>query len=112
LTPIDSSVVDVRQLNKYKHVVTRSVQGEIDRSKIDYFKISDFSNQNSLFICSDGVIDVMSGIQIEYVFDSTSSHSEAMKIIEDRLIKEANDNFSMMLVNFKQKKFSKLLLCS
>lgn len=96
----NSSIVDTKQLNKYKHVVTRSVQGEVDRSKVDYFLISDFSHQDSLFVCSDGVTDVISGTQIEQVFNSTKTYSEAMKYLEDRLIREADDNFSMILVNF------------
>lgn len=96
----NSSIVDTKQLNKYKHIVTRSVQGEVDRSKVDYFLISDFSDQDSLFVCSDGVTDVISGTQIEQVFNSTTSYPEAMKYLEDRLIREAIDNFSMILVNF------------
>jgi serine/threonine protein phosphatase PrpC len=97
----NSSIVDTKQLNKYRHVVTRSVQGKVDRSKIDCFKISGFDDTDSLFVCSDGVTDVISGTQIEHIFNSAITHTEAMKIIENRLISEANDNFSMILVNFE-----------
>jgi serine/threonine protein phosphatase PrpC len=96
----NSAIIDTKQLNKYKHVVTRSVQGEVDRSKIDYFKIFNYTDRDCLFMCSDGVTDIISGIQIEHIFNSTNTRTEAMKIIEDQLLKEARDNFSMILVNF------------
>lgn len=95
----NSSITDTKQLNKYKHVVTRSVQGEVERSKIDYFKITNFSDSDSLFMCSDGVTDILSGIQIEHIFNSSNTHTDAMKIIEDRLVNEASDNFSMILIS-------------
>lgn len=95
----NSSIVDTKQLSKYKHVVTRSVQGEVDRSKVEYYLISNLSDQDSLILCSDGVTDVIGGVQMEQIFNSTRTHSEAMKFIENRLIKEAIDNFSMIFIN-------------
>lgn len=95
------SIVNPDQINKYKHVVTRSVQGEVDRSVIDFFKVSLVEDQDVFLICSDGVTDILSGMQIQQIFHSTKSNVEAMNNIEKRLIEEANDNFSLILANMK-----------
>lgn len=93
------SIIDTTQLTKYKHVVTRSVQGEIDRSKIDFFKVGLKENADMFVVCSDGVSDIFSGIQIQEIFNSSVSITESIKIIERRLLEEASDNFSLILVH-------------
>lgn len=94
------SIINPNQINKYKHVVTRSVQGEVDRSQIDFFKVSLVEDQDVFLICSDGVSDIFSGIQVQQILSRTKSHVEAVNIIERRLIEEAKDNFSLILTNF------------
>ncbi|MBT2564703.1 serine/threonine-protein phosphatase [Pedobacter sp. ISL-68] len=96
------SIVNSEQINKYKHVVTRSVQGEVDRSQIDFFKVGLVEDKDVFLICSDGVSDIFSGIQIQQILDSTKSNVEAMNIIEKRLLEEAKDNFSLILTNFNR----------
>ncbi|MCT2561868.1 PP2C family protein-serine/threonine phosphatase [Chryseobacterium herbae] len=96
------SIVNPEQIIKYKHVVTRSVQGEVNRSQLDYFKVELVEDQDVFVICSDGVSDILNGIQIQQILDSTKSNIDAMDIIEKRLLEEAKDNFSLILANFKQ----------
>lgn len=96
------SIVNPEQINKYKHVVTRSVQGEVDRSQIDFFKVALVEDQDVFLICSDGVSDLFSGVQIQQILDSTKSSVEAMNVIEKRLLEEAKDNFSLIYTNFNQ----------
>lgn len=96
------SIINSEQINKYKHVVTRSVQGEVDRSQIDFFKVGLVVDQDVFLICSDGVSDIFSGIQIQQILDTTKSHIEAMNSLEESLLREAKDNFSMILINFNK----------
>jgi serine/threonine protein phosphatase PrpC len=96
------SIVNPDQINKYKHVVTRSVQGEVDRSQIDFFKVGLVEDQDVFLICSDGVSDVFSGIQIQQILSSAKSNVEAVDTMEKRLIEDAKDNFSLILTNFNQ----------
>ncbi|MFV8342255.1 PP2C family protein-serine/threonine phosphatase [Flavobacterium sp. XS2P39] len=96
------SIVNSEQISKYKHVVTRSVQGDVYRSQIDFFNVSLVEDQDVFLICSDGVTDIFSGIQIQQILDTNKSYVEAMNIIENRLLEEAKDNFSLILTNFNQ----------
>jgi len=96
------SIINPELINKYKHVVTRSVQGEVDRSQIDFFKVELIDENDIFLVCSDGVSDMLSGIQIQQILESTESYVEAMNSIEESLLREAKDNFSMVLINFNK----------
>ncbi|AZB17513.1 hypothetical protein EG352_06905 [Chryseobacterium indologenes] len=96
------SIVNPEQITKYKHVVTRSVQGELSRSQIDFFKVKLIEGRDKFLICSDGVSDIFNGLQVQQVLNSTKSDVDAINIIENLLIEEAKDNFSLILTNFHQ----------
>jgi protein phosphatase len=94
----NGSIKDPKQINKYKHVVTRSVQGEIALSQIESFNIENVGNEDLLIICSDGVYDIMDGLYIEHVLKSNNSIEESMVEIENQLLKYGTDNFSLICI--------------
>lgn len=96
----NGSITDVERVSKYKHVVTRSVQGDIEQSQIDSCKIEDLTPQDMLLICSDGVHDVYDGIQIQQILNTSDTVDEAMRRIEKRLLIEAKDNFSLIMAGY------------
>ncbi len=93
------SIVNSEQIAKYKHVVTRSVQGELDRSQIDFFKVKLIEDRDKFLICSDGVSDIFNGIEIQQILERTKSSADAINFIENSLLDEGQDNFSLILVN-------------
>lgn len=97
-----SSIIDIEQISKYRHVVTRSVQGEVDRSQIDFFNVVLDEHQDSFVICSDGVSDIFSGIQIQSIMSRAKSDVETINIIENYLSIHGQDNFSLIYTNFNQ----------
>ncbi len=94
----NGSITDAERVSKYKHVVTRSVQGDVEQSQIDYCKIENLTAQDMLLICSDGVHDVYDGIQIQQILNNSDTVDDAMRRIEKRLLDDANDNFSLISV--------------
>ncbi|MFW5700740.1 MAG: PP2C family protein-serine/threonine phosphatase [Cyclobacteriaceae bacterium] len=92
------AISNIKQINKYRHIVTRSVQGDIELSQADT-RIIERPHEKDLFIiCSDGVHDIYDSIQIQQLFKASNVIDEAMSAIEQRLKSEATDNFSMIAI--------------
>ena len=49
-----------------------------------------------IIVCSDGVSDLYEGIQIQQLLKTNESTSSAIKEIEQILILEGKDNFSLI----------------
>jgi serine/threonine protein phosphatase PrpC len=96
----NGSITDVEQLSKYKHVVTRSVQGDIALSEIDYVELEDLTDKDVLVICSDGVHDILNGRDMAQILGVTENFEAALNIIEKRLLEDAQDNFSLIAIDF------------
>jgi protein phosphatase len=92
------SITNPDQLNRYRHVVTRSIQGEVDKSKIDLYTVESIDEQDLFIICSDGVYEYIDGIQLEQLLVNNTTISETMTAIEGRLKHDAVDNYSMIII--------------
>ncbi|MDF1865317.1 MAG: protein phosphatase 2C domain-containing protein [Saprospiraceae bacterium] len=92
----NGSIKDPERISKFKHVVTRSVQGDIKHSQIDFHEIENLSNDDMFLICSDGVHDLYDGIHFQQLLNNSSTIEEAINCVENRLMLEAEDNFSLM----------------
>src|SRR5690606_12027371 len=51
----NGSITEPSQLSKYRHVVTRSIQGDIKNSQAEIYTNSFNTSTDLLFVCSDGV---------------------------------------------------------
>ncbi len=92
----NNTIAESSKISKYKHIVTRSVQGKIEKSQIGFFELSDLAKDDILMICSDGVHDILDGFQIQRILNSSNSLEKATKEVENLLIIEATDNFSLI----------------
>ncbi|WP_194977019.1 PP2C family protein-serine/threonine phosphatase [Aquiflexum lacus] len=94
------NVSEPSQLSKYRHVVTRSVQGETKKSHAEILT-NDFCDQSDLLIvCSDGVHDTLDCLQIENILRKVESPSDLKAELESRLLEEASDNFSFVIITY------------
>lgn len=95
---LDSGAIsDVEQIEKYRHVVTRSIQGDMEFSKADFHTIDSLSEGDLIIVCSDGVHDKFNGIQIQQILNTSDGAELAMWRIEEMLKDIANDNYSMIM---------------
>lgn len=92
----NGSIKDPEQIARYKHVVTQSVQGDTKRSQIETITFDDLSHNDLFIVCSDGVHDLIDGLQIQQKLNSAVTVDEALSQIEERLLEEAKDNFSLV----------------
>ena len=93
---LESSLeTDEKSLEKYKHIVTRSVSGKPSESQISYNSFS-ISDEDQVIICSDGVHNTLSIDQI--IFEANKNdHLEGIK----KLLEEnSKDNYSLILIHF------------
>ena len=92
----NGSIKDPKQISKYKHVVTRSVQGDVEYSQIESFTQKNLDSSDLFLVCSDGVHDLYDGIHLQQILKTSDSNEEAFNRIEKRLLDEAKDNFSLI----------------
>ncbi|NML38185.1 hypothetical protein HHL17_13345 [Chitinophaga sp. G-6-1-13] len=94
----NGSITDPTQLAKYRHVVTRSIQGDIKTSQAE-INIGAFQEKSDMVIvCSDGVHDLYDGIQIENLLTKSKTFEDLFESMTSRLSREASDNFSLGLL--------------
>ncbi|WP_417558323.1 PP2C family protein-serine/threonine phosphatase [Mesoflavibacter zeaxanthinifaciens] len=84
-------------LSKYDHIVTRSVQGDSKKSIPSYHKLL-LKEGDQLFICSDGVHNIIDAHTLQYLLNNEDSPNSLIDAIDQRLEKEANDNASLILI--------------
>lgn len=94
---IDNGTV-INKIERYKHVVTRSVSGNVKDSVIDCYSVSNLLPNDLIMIYSDGVSDILNSYQISNIFKSVSIAQEGIKQVESLCNIEAKDNFSMLAV--------------
>lgn len=89
------SIKEEKSLERYKHIVTRSISGKPSESSIGYQSIR-FSEDDIFIICSDGVHNTISVEQIlEYI-----KKGNGLQELECQFLKEAQDNYSVITIAF------------
>lgn len=89
------SVKEEKSLEKYKHIVTRSISGKPSESNIGY-QLVQFSDEDLFIICSDGVHNVVS---VEQVLLYRNKEKVLLEL-EDQFLKESHDNYSIITIVF------------
>ncbi|WP_026726991.1 PP2C family protein-serine/threonine phosphatase [Flavobacterium denitrificans] len=87
------SIKEEKSLERYKHIVTRSISGKPSESSIGYQSIQ-FLEGDIFIICSDGVHNIISIEQILVL----GIQENGLQELERRFIKEAQDNYSIIFV--------------
>ena len=83
--------------SKYNHIVTRSIQGDINKSLPSYQEIL-LNKDDKLFICSDGAHTIIDPQTLQFLLNKEDSTDSLMATIDQRLEKEASDNASLILI--------------
>lgn len=91
----NGNITDPEKLVKYTHIVTRSVQGDVEKSKVNYKEIT-LQEKDILTISTDGVHNIISPLQFQYIIGKYKSIDIFTSEIEERLLQEAEDNFSLI----------------
>lgn len=94
----NQSIIEKEKAIKFKHVVTRSIQGEVENSQAEILELGSIKSEDVFFICSDGVHDILEGIQLQLILNSSSSTEEAISNIERRCNIDSKDNFSLISI--------------
>jgi len=77
-------------LNKYKHVLTRSVSGKTKEAEIGYQRL--VKEKNEIIICSDGVHDLLGLLELRQLLSTGD--------LEEFLLENAEDNYSLIYGRF------------
>lgn len=89
------SIKEEKSLEKYKHIVTRSISGKASESSIGY-QLLPFSEDDSFILCSDGVHNTVSVEQI-LVY---ANQENGLQKLESEFLTDAQDNYSVITVAF------------
>lgn len=90
-----NSIKEEKSLEKYKHIVTRSVSGKPSESNIGYHSTV-FSQDNLFIICSDGVHNTISIEQFLLFLNQKNGIQE----LESKFLKNTQDNYSIITIGF------------
>lgn len=90
-----NSIKEDKSLEKYKHIVTRSVSGKPSESNIGYHSTV-FSQDNLFIICSDGVHNTISIEQFLLFLNQKNGIQE----LESKFLKNTQDNYSIITIGF------------
>lgn len=88
----------INKIERYKHVVTRSVSGNIKDGIIDCHSVSNLLPNDLIVIYSDGVSDILNSYQVNGIFKAAATIQDGINQIEGLCCLESRDNFSMILV--------------
>jgi protein phosphatase len=93
----NGSLTDLSQALKYKHIVTRSIQGDEEIIQPDYAKIN-LLEADIILICTDGVHDIIDTKSMEYFLRQTTTLENFSNEIDKRCQNEAKDNYSWVVI--------------
>ncbi len=94
----NGSITEISRLKKYKHVVTRSISGNLKTSSAEIV-IGDYIQcEDILLVCSDGVHDQLNSLQIENIIRKCTTKIQLSIKLESILKVRANDNYSVIIV--------------
>lgn len=80
-----------KTLDKYSHIVTRSLSGKLVKLNIGY-SFCHFFKGDICVVCSDGVYETISVNNLL----SIGQDPKSLVLIDEQLKKEARDNFSLI----------------
>lgn len=95
----NGNVFEPSQLLKYRHVVTRAIQGDLKTSQAEIETNSFHENTDLLFVCSDGVHDQIESLQLENLLKKAESPLKLKEELESKLKIAASDNFSFVIIS-------------
>ncbi len=89
------SIKEEKSLERYKHIVTRSISGKPSESSIGYKSVQ-FSEYDLFIICSDGVHNTISIEQFLLFLNQKNGIQE----LESKFLKNTQDNYSIITIGF------------
>jgi protein phosphatase len=85
--------------SRLRHVVTRSISGDISKSIIGYQAITTGNFNDIFIICSDGVHEYFDGFRISQMLKNEINHKKVIEKIEKELELIGQDNYSLISFN-------------
>lgn len=83
---------------KFKHVVTRSIQGDTDKSEVELEEIDDLSEDDIFILSSDGIHDNVPSIKVQQIIKSSMNNEDVLNKIESICASNSKDNYSLILI--------------
>lgn len=94
----NGTILEPLQLSKYKHIVTRSIHGDLKKSQAEMAYSTFDKDSDLLMICSDGVHDIFDALQIEKLQNQFKSPKIFQSQLESKLKIKAKDNYSFGVI--------------
>jgi len=88
---------EILMSSKYSHIVTRSIQGDINKSIISYQELT-IKEKDEMIISSDGVHNIVDSHTIEYFLNIFDDPNLVITEINKRIENEATDNASYIFM--------------
>ena len=93
-----SENISAISIEKIKHVVTKSIQGDLLNNEVEVSTIDQLLSGDTTVICSDGVHDIIDGNTISFILSKNNNITLSLNEIRNRCEKEAIDNYSLISI--------------
>jgi len=93
------TVASAEKIEKYRHVVTRSIHGEVKDSIIGFESFGPIACGDILMACTDGITDVMDAYSIHECLYSSDNIDDGINRIKELVEVEGRDNYSGVVIS-------------
>ena len=98
----NGSLKSSEYISKYRHIVTKSIQGEISYSTIDYHEFGRMTEGDLIIICSDGVHNIINGFEMERILGANITIPKSIQMFEIKCKEESEDNYSLIAILYNK----------
>ncbi len=94
------AILDPFNASKYKHIVTRSIQGGEKNPEVEFHTVSNISSNDAFIIASDGIHNIISSIQVEMMLKSNpilETYNEIKNICKENSVDNASFLISKLI---------------
>jgi PPM family protein phosphatase len=85
----------------YRNVVTRVVQCNHQGAQPETELISDIQAEDLFFLCSDGILESLTDMQLEFIMGDKMDDKEKIETIQEACKERSKDNFSCYLIRIR-----------
>ena len=81
-----------------KNVITRAIQPNRKRAKVEVHQLTDVQSGDYLFLCCDGVLEQLSNERLVEILSMKISDKEKLSLLEQESLDKTKDNFTAYLI--------------
>lgn len=76
------------------NIITRAIQGNDKHAEIDERILTNVQSGDCFLLCSDGILEAWSDLELEALFEQVSEPALALQLVNEHCLNKSKDNFT------------------